>query len=834
MSNRKVPPVATKRHPKGSIITTDHEPLLLLPPLEALAVGRRKRGSCTRSSPSSKLVDFCPGCGRSITAPSQSASMCLPRFPFPTQDVPSADGQDETHIRVCSPCRDNHQAISCLVPPLPSNDIENSDRDYDDEQQAKAQLLKYLQSLTLSRGQDDIQVSAVTAACSLVLSMNSDGCNVETMKQALNDMVLRRDATNSNREQDADNDDDMAVEVWTLLRPACSCGDCNELLRRGPMHFSSLVQSIRRSYLYSVNAMHPLRAYAGSVLPALTENEMDTALHMLQPFVDWAFRNDGKCSGAKAVANTWVELGDEETDERILRYRRVARLAQTLGSPEGEEGAEEHENGGTVNDRFCELSRSYQVVSAAFVGLPHSCDPNCAVVGVSSKSSSENDEPVMNSMKPVRLGLLALRDIEDEDDLTISRMDGGGGLDLSIEERAGVLNDIFGPDYICNCDRCDYERLGEIQHVETVDNGKLRLKNKEGKSAIFLWRSVKALGDLSMQQERYSDASELYSLILRVRPAEGDVLHARAASFLERGSYYKSQVVWKEACIICPQHEGIALAALKQEKYRCGYPVSLEDRLLAKPETNLFPNEYITIMEKTCFMTMPGAPLLSPDECKRAIRWAEDAATVRADGWTTSRHYAVPTTDIPVHEIPACIKWFNDVLDNRLRPLMANQFGSAEVGVNGSGVRVHDAFVVRYDADGGQRHLPIHTDDSTHSITIALNDVTAYDGGGTYVVSLGRAFRPSLGGVMTFRGDQLQHGADPVVRGTRYVIVAFCYVSEMSLEACAGGGSDNVTGNTAAASPHTSKRPRIGDMFNEGTRRENEPDQSEFSFGFQM
>mmetsp|Transcript_3399 Transcript_3399/g.5136 ORF Transcript_3399/g.5136 Transcript_3399/m.5136 type:complete len:90 (+) Transcript_3399:90-359(+) len=65
------------------------------------------------------------------------------------------------------------------------------------------------------------------------------------------------------------------------------------------------------------------------------------------------------------------------------------------------------------------------------------------------------------------------------------------------------------------------------------------------------------------------------------------------------------------------------------------------------------------------------------------------------EGWPTSRHCSVPTTDIPIHDIPPLLNWFDKVLK-------ATQFDETEVGKNGSGVYIHDAFIVQYDAFGGQ------------------------------------------------------------------------------------------------------------------------------------
>jgi hypothetical protein len=71
----------------------------------------------------------------------------------------------------------------------------------------------------------------------------------------------------------------------------------------------------------------------------------------------------------------------------------------------------------------------------------------------------------------------------------------------------------------------------------------------------------------------------------------------------------------------------------------------------------------------------------------------------------------------------------------------------------------------------------LHRDESTHSFIIALNDTCDYDGGGTFIAQLSKALRPRVGGMISFRGDELLHGGDPVVCGIRYIIAAFCYVS---------------------------------------------------------
>jgi hypothetical protein len=210
----------------------------------------------------------------------------------------------------------------------------------------------------------------------------------------------------------------------------------------------------------------------------------------------------------------------------------------------------------------------------------------------------------------------------------------------------------------------------------------------------------------------------------------------------------------------------------------------------------------------------------------------------------------VPTTDLPVHAVDPLLRWFNARMGDALAPALATQYGRGDGGR--VRVAVHDAFIVKYhhdepapsdgDGDGdrddgeeegaeafemacvrhfpalfprpaaaggtggtvatgaapprgpSQRHLPLHTDQSTHSLTIALNafattTTTAtindaapapppaaapllpllperYRGGGTYVAAWGCAVRPPAGHVLSFPGSLL-HGGDPLLGGTR-------------------------------------------------------------------
>ena len=78
-----------------------------------------------------------------------------------------------------------------------------------------------------------------------------------------------------------------------------------------------------------------------------------------------------------------------------------------------------------------------------------------------------------------------------------------------------------------------------------------------------------------------------------------------------------------------------------------------------------------------------------------------------------------------------------------------------------------------YRARGAQASLPLHSDQSILSFTIALNDPAEYEGGGTWFRALGKAVdAPAAGHAVLFPGKVL-HGGQPITRGTRYIIVLF-------------------------------------------------------------
>ena len=183
-------------------------------------------------------------------------------------------------------------------------------------------------------------------------------------------------------------------------------------------------------------------------------------------------------------------------------------------------------------------------------------------------------------------------------------------------------------------------------------------------------------------------------------------------------------------------------------------------------------------------------PLLPKKECAKAIEIAETHAASHG-GWTSSRHTQAATTDMPVKDIPELLDWFNDKLATTLFPMPAARYPEIS---SPDHLRAHDSFIVKYDGDnaGAKNSLAVHTDESAFSFTIALNDRSEYEGGGTCFESIRLSeadggskkgdFGPltlnaDAGGVVAFPGT-IRHGGSPATKGVRYIIPLFLYLCE--------------------------------------------------------
>ena len=331
---------------------------------------------------------------------------------------------------------------------------------------------------------------------------------------------------------------------------------------------------------------------------------------------------------------------------------------------------------------------------------------------------------------------IALYDLQVGEEVTVSLVDAS----LPHKERQLALKERYGPSFVCQCVKC------------TQDDSTPSI------------RDMQRLGHVALQEEHYDAAREWYQRALVLDNTLADIWHALGAIPLQQKRFVEAQRVWQEAVSVVSaekhstHHVGIALQLEKSRAYRYFDRKSLQQPPLLLPAyTDVFSSGL-------CFVTKD--PILSSEDCQQVIDWAKH---YYGEEWTTNRHYAVPTNDVPVHRVPPLLQWFVTWMETSVYHLLANQFGLCA-----NHFYVHDAFVVQYKAVGEHNHLPLHYDESTHSLVLALND-DGFEGGGTYFCCQETIVNPKQGTLVSFRGDRLRHGGNIVTKGVRYILTVFLY-----------------------------------------------------------
>lgn len=166
-------------------------------------------------------------------------------------------------------------------------------------------------------------------------------------------------------------------------------------------------------------------------------------------------------------------------------------------------------------------------------------------------------------------------------------------------------------------------------------------------------------------------------------------------------------------------------------------------------------------------------PIFTAAECECIVRESEYVASQIA--WTTNRHGNFPTTDLPLVELPETLQFLRRALVERVYPALRHQFGCYLPAPDK--LRVADGFVVKYDAEAGQRELKPHRDGSVVSFNIALNPADQYEGGGTWFASLEDSVKLEQG-EMVSHASGLLHGGHGITKGKRYILVAFVILED--------------------------------------------------------
>ena len=391
----------------------------------------------------------------------------------------------------------------------------------------------------------------------------------------------------------------------------------------------------------------------------------------------------------------------------------------------------------------------------------HSCAPNC-IFELSTSNSGK-----------LELSLVALYDISDKSDLSIRLIEN----DDAVETRETAFHKRTGSS--CGCLRCRYEASIWKSHPPDVN----------------LSEAIQ-LGHFYFSAGNFEFARTMYEMTLGRVPDDPDLWHTLGAVSLAEKNFLEAQRVWKTASETypdtCGKHQAIRLQLDKIAGYDYLSPLEVPSTESSLSWHAVVPQVFVT------------KDVINREICHQVIRWAEGGT------WTTQRHYAVPTHDVPVHTVSKLLDWFKNLHRQLIQPLLASQFELS------SNFYVHDAFCVKYEGGELSNHLPIHIDESTHSFVLALSD--GYGGGGTYFYDDDTTVHLETGDLLSFKGDSVYHGGEVLTRGIRYIIAAFLY------------HDDEADRNAERDMDVRSKRP-AGDLVAEF--RKTKEQKASFSFAFE-
>tara|TARA_R110000744_G_scaffold322808_1_gene428758 strand:+ start:70 stop:1431 length:1362 start_codon:yes stop_codon:yes gene_type:complete len=155
--------------------------------------------------------------------------------------------------------------------------------------------------------------------------------------------------------------------------------------------------------------------------------------------------------------------------------------------------------------------------------------------------------------------------------------------------------------------------------------------------------------------------------------------------------------------------------------------------------------------------------MFTEEFCKELIELGEQF------DWTQKRHEFYPTTD-NLLKVLGMDKVYNRILNDFVKPLATHLYG-----LEGSKWdHLNDeSFIIKYPHNQ-QSHLDLHHDNSNITTLLNLNP-GEFEGGGTYFQKWKSTINPKQIGTMTLHPGNIthKHGAQPVLKGTRYVVVSF-------------------------------------------------------------
>eukprot|EP00536_Pseudo-nitzschia_multiseries_P010188 jgi/Psemu1/288948/fgenesh1_pg.304_\ len=362
----------------------------------------------------------------------------------------------------------------------------------------------------------------------------------------------------------------------------------------------------------------------------------------------------------------------------------------------------------------------------------------------------------------------------------------------------------------CNCSRCAYEKNAKAGHGKTIGNERTKESSIEITSTNMA--QTQRLAHSYFQQEELDEAMMLYEKChrycklsttdptemnsdqnaLSVLSIEADLWHTMGAVLLTQRKFARAQQHWKNGSHYSNVHDELSHQLEKQVAYQYFCPVSEckgSNFAYSTIRTSKADSTHNSTKAATQAVFI-AEDIVDSSTCQNLIQWALDYASNNG-GWTTSRHYSVPTTDLPIHKVPNLLEWFQRWMPEVLFPLLRDQFETMDHGKANQRFYVHDAFLVR--------------------CVLALND--DFDGGGSYLYSLEQSVNPSTGGMISFLGNRCLHGGTPVTRGVRYILAIFLYQDD---DLCCSPPKERPNG---AETQKKSRDELTGDSNDSSTKR---------------
>ncbi|GAN05177.1 hypothetical protein MAM1_0084d04646 [Mucor ambiguus] len=161
-------------------------------------------------------------------------------------------------------------------------------------------------------------------------------------------------------------------------------------------------------------------------------------------------------------------------------------------------------------------------------------------------------------------------------------------------------------------------------------------------------------------------------------------------------------------------------------------------------------------------MDRPGlhCQLLSQSECQHVLDTCR-----RETEWTTDRHSAFATTDIPIRNHDQ-LAFLETLIKDRLFDELAHHYGFKTADLE-----FRDVFLVKYSANG-QKGLRLHTDGCLFSLTLLISHEHDFQGGGTYYGSIDKVVHLKQGDA-AYHAARVMHSGIDITQGVRYILVGF-------------------------------------------------------------